>query len=77
MALGVPPAVLITSNLYNTAGQLIRTSEYSSLSASAPLRENLFFYDPLGNATLTAQDLNLNGVLDLSGPDRVTESRSW
>jgi hypothetical protein len=74
---GIPPAVLITSNLYNTAGQLIRTSEYSSLSASAPLRENLFSYDSLGAQTRSGLDLNRNGVLDLSGPDRVSESRSW
>ena len=74
---GLPPAVLITSNLYNTAGQLIRTSEYSSLSASAPLRENLFSYDSLGAQTRSGLDLNRNGVLDLSGPDRVSESRSW
>jgi RHS repeat-associated protein len=74
---GVPPAVLITSNLYNTAGQLIRTSEYSSLSASAPLRENLFSYDSLGAQTRSGLDLNRNGVLDLSGPDRVSESRAW
>jgi len=74
---GLPPAVLITSNLYNTAGQLIRTSEYSSLSASAPLRENLFSYDSLGAQTRSCLDLNRNGVLDLSGPDRVSEFLSW
>jgi RHS repeat-associated protein len=71
---GGPPAVLSSVSSYNTLGQLIRTSEYSSLSASAPLRENLFSYDPLGNATLTAQDLNLNGVIDLAGPDRVSSN---
>jgi RHS repeat-associated protein len=71
---GVPPAVLSSVSSYNTLGQLIRTSEYSSLSASAPLRENLFSYDPLGNAILTAQDLNLNGVIDLAGPDRVSSN---
>jgi hypothetical protein len=33
--------------------------------------------DSLGAQTRSGLDLNRNGVLDLSGPDRVTESRSW
>ena len=71
---GFGGAALITSNFFNTAGHLVRTAEYSSLSASAPLRETLFEYDALGAQTLSAQDLNLNGVLDLDGPDRVSSN---
>jgi RHS repeat-associated protein len=37
----------------------------------------LFEYDALGAQTRSGLDVNGNGTLDLAGPDRVTESRSW
>ena len=35
----------------------------------------LFTYDTLGNPLLTCQDLNLDGIIGLSGPDRVSGLR--
>ena len=66
---GYGGALLVTSNFYDTANHLVRTS---TLCASAPLRSTIFTYDELGNPLLTCQDLDLDGQIDLAGPDRVT-----
>jgi hypothetical protein len=74
---GYGGATLITENTYNNLGQLIRTGEKSfAPGAQEPtlIRASLFEYDLLGAATLTAQDINLNGAIDLAGPDRVSSS---
>jgi RHS repeat-associated protein len=74
---GYGGATLITENEYNTAGQLIRTGEKSfAPGAQEPtlIRASLYEYDLLGAATLTAQDINLNGAIDLAGPDRVSSN---
>ncbi len=68
---GFGGSVLVTSNFFDTANHLVRTT---SSSAGGVYAVTLYAYDPLGNATLTAQDLNLNGILDLAGPDRVTSN---
>jgi YD repeat-containing protein len=68
---GYGGALLVTSNYYNTAGQLIRT-QVSSFEF--PVSQNLFTYDSLGNRLLIAQDLDFDGIIDLAGPDRVTGS---
>ncbi len=66
---GYSGALLVTSNAYDTANRLVRTS---TLSASAPLRETIFTYDDLGEPLLTCEDLDLDGEIDLGGPDRVS-----
>jgi len=67
---GVPP-VIATENTYNTQGQLTKIQ----LSGFSPQPSpTLFEYDLLGAATLTAQDINTNGIIDLAGPDRVSSN---
>jgi RHS repeat-associated protein len=56
------PFVATNSSFYNNCGQLIRTT-------SPGQADTLYIYDSLGAQTRSG--------LDLSGPDRVSESRSW
>jgi YD repeat-containing protein len=70
---GFGGTTLITENTYNTLGQLISTQ---SSTADGVYAATLYQYNALGEQTLTAQDLNLNGTIDLAGPDRVTESHT-
>jgi len=74
---GFGGATLITENEYNAAGHLIRTGEKSfAPGAQEPtlIRATLYEYDLLGAATLTAQDLNTNSIIELAGPDRVSSN---
>jgi RHS repeat-associated protein len=70
---GFGDTLLITSNFYDTANHLVRTE---SSSAEGVYAATLFTYDSLGAPTLTAQDLDLDGEIDLSGPDRVSGSET-
>ncbi|MBI2441220.1 MAG: hypothetical protein HYV35_07615, partial [Lentisphaerae bacterium] len=56
-----------TENFYNNKGQLVRQSTADGL-------QSLFAYDELGNQIRSGLDVNANGVLDLAGLDRITES---
>jgi RHS repeat-associated protein len=71
---GFGGSVLVSSNFFDTANHLVRTT---SSSAGGVYAVTLYAYDSLGAQTRSGLDLNLNGIIDLSGPDRVTESRSW
>ena len=73
---GFGHTVLVTSNIYDTAGSIIRTERRVSGVESRLLDATLYAYDAAGNRVLTALDLNTNGVIDLSGPDRITGSSS-
>jgi YD repeat-containing protein len=74
---GFGHTVLITSNVYDTAGRLSRTERrVSGNNESRLLDATLYAYDAAGNRVLTALDLNTNGVIDLEGPDRVTGTSS-
>jgi RHS repeat-associated protein len=66
---GFGGTVLVTTNAYDTAGNLLSTV---SSSAEGVHAATLFSYHPDGTPFLTALDLNTNGVIDLGGPDRVT-----
>jgi YD repeat-containing protein len=75
---GYNGATLITQNTYNDIGQLI-ASENRSVNSVNPvnmviLSRTLYQYNALGQQTLTAQDINLNGTIDLAGPDRVSSN---
>jgi len=61
------PFVATNSSFYNSLGQLIRTT-------STGQADTLYVYDSLGQQFRSGLDLNRNGILDLSGPDRVSES---
>ncbi|MBT7701859.1 MAG: RHS repeat protein [Verrucomicrobia bacterium] len=58
---------LTGTNMYNSAGQLVRTSSAGSVPT-------LYQYDEWGVQVLSALDINTNGTVDLSGPDRVTSN---
>jgi RHS repeat-associated protein len=66
---GFGDTLLVTSNFYDTANHIVRTE---SSSAEGVYAATLFTYDSLGAPTLTAQDLDLDGQIDFSGPDRVS-----
>ena len=81
---GFGDSTLISSNLYNAAGQLTSTISLSTrstgpnpdpaLCASAPLRETIFLYDSLGNRIASIDDRNFNDVIDWSGPDLISSN---
>ena len=75
---GFGGTVLVSSNAYDIAGSLLFTTQYSSqllnLNSSILNAPTLYSYAADGSLFLTALDLNTNGVIDLSGPDRITGS---
>ena len=70
---GFRGALLITSNEYNTANQLVATRTYvlSENSTPTPLTYTYFCYNSLGERTLTVSDMNLNNQIDWSDTDRI------
>ncbi len=68
---GFGDAVLSTIYSFNSMGQLASTTQQPSNLTT------LYSCDDLGNQTRSGLDVNTNGVLDLSGPDRITESATW
>jgi RHS repeat-associated protein len=71
---GFGGALLVTSNSYDLAGRLLSqtVADATNPETHVILSRNLNQYDALGNLTLTAQDLDFDGEIDLSGPDRVS-----
>ena len=67
---GYEGAALTNAYYYNSKGQLIRTTINYQPST-------IFEYDEMGQQARSGLDINKNGVLDLAGPDRVTESATW
>jgi len=61
---------LSTFYSYNSKGQL-------TLTTNSQQPATLYEYNELGQQTRSGLDINNNGLLDLAGPDRVTESASW
>ena len=81
---GFGDSTLVTSNLYNTVGQLTSTFSLSTrstgpnpdtaLCASAPLRETIFLYGSLGNRVASIDDRNFDGIIDWAGPDLISSN---
>ena len=73
---GFRGALLITSNEYNTANQLVATRSYAlnENSTPTPLTYTYFCYNSLGQRTLTVSDMNLNGQVDWSDTDRIVSN---
>ena len=69
---GFRGALLVTSNEYNTANQLIATRSYAVpvTSSPSPLTFTLICYNSLGQRTLTVSDMNLNS--QIWDPDQHT-----
>lgn len=55
---------------YNIKGQPVRQSNIQGAQSTVSLSE----YDDLGQQVRSALDVNQNGVIDLAGPDRVSDS---
>ena len=74
---GFSHAVLVASNAYDIAGNLLSATQASCLSDGSRFtvyNSQLHSYAADGSLYLTALDLNTNGVIDLAGPDRVIGS---
>ena len=75
---GFRGALLITSNEYNTANQLVATRTYSSNSNSelqlVPLTFTLICYNNCGERNLTVSDMNLNSQIDWNDTDRIVSN---
>ncbi len=73
---GFGGTALVTSNAYDIAGNILSSAQYS-IDGNSPvnpviLSKEIYSYSSDDNRVLTALDVNTNGVIDLSGPDRIT-----
>ena len=73
---GFGDTLLVTSNTYDTAGRMLSQTVADATNPENPviLSRNLYQYDSLGNPLLTCRDIDLDGQIDLAGPDRITGS---
>ena len=73
---GFRGALLVTSNEYNTANQLVATRSYAVpfTSSPSPLTFTLISYNSLGERNLTVSDMNLNGQIDWNDTDRIVSN---
>ncbi len=67
---GFGGAILTNAFVYDAAGRL-------ALNTSPGLADTLHLYDELGERVLTGLDVDGNGLLELAGPDRVTETYGY
>lgn len=69
--------VLATINEYNNKNRLVATRTELAETPFSPVRPAILYdYDELGNRFRHAYDINHNGMIDLDGPDRVTETET-
>ena len=73
---GFRGALLVTSNEYNTANQLVATRSYALNEnfTPTPLTYTYFCYNSLGQRNLTVEDMNLNDQIDWSDTDRIVSN---
>ena len=73
---GFRGALLITSNEYNTANQLVATRTYvlNENSTPTPLTYTYLCYNSPGQRNLTVSDMNLNNQIDWSDTDRIVSN---
>ena len=73
---GFRGALLVTSNEYNTANQLVATRSYVLNENSTPtlLTYTYFCYNTLGERNLTVFDMNLNNQIDWNDTDRIVSN---
>ena len=73
---GFRSTLLVTSNEYNTANQLVATRSYAMpfTSSPSPLTFTLICYNSLGQRTLTVSDMNLNSQIDWNDTDRIVSN---
>jgi len=74
---GFGGTVVATTSEYNDKGQLAANRTWAGDSTNAPLQPaTLYEYDEVGDLFRTATDVNGNGTIDLSGPDRINETQT-
>ena len=66
---GFGGTTLVTSNIYNSAGNLLASR--LSDSQGKILNSSLFCYDSSGQRYLSVEDLNCNSIIDFTEADRV------
>ena len=75
---GFRGTLLITSNEYNTANQLVATRSYaieqSEQSNNRILSSTLICYNNCGERTLTVSDMNRNSQIDWNDTDRIVSN---
>ena len=72
---GFGDSTLISSNFYNTVGQLTSTISLSTRSTrSTRLKHTHFLYDSLGNRVASIDDRNFDGIIDWAGPDIISSN---
>ena len=73
---GFRGSLLVTSNEYNTANQLVATRSYAVpvTSSPSPLTFTLICYNSLGERNLTVSDMNLNNQIDWNDTDRIVSN---
>jgi hypothetical protein len=72
---GFGNTILSTANVYDPGtGRLLSTTQSSS--AGGVYAASLYQYDSLGSRYRTTQDLDLDGLVNLAGPDRVSDTLS-
>ena len=76
---GFRGALLVTSNEYNTANQLVATRSYAVpvTSSPSPLTFTLICYNSLGERNLTVEDMNRNNQIDWNDTDRIVSNDTW
>ena len=73
---GFRGSLLVTSNEYNTANQLVATRAYAlnENPTPTPLTYTYFCYNSLGERNLTVSDMNLNNQIDWNDTDRIVSN---
>ena len=73
---GFRGALLVTSNEYNTANQLVATRSYAVPFTSSPsaLTFTLICCNSLGQRCLTDSDMNLNSQIEWNDTDRIVSN---
>ena len=76
---GFRGALLITSNEYNTANQLVATRTYvlNENSIPTPLTYTYLCYNSLSQRNLTVSDMNLNSQIDRNDTDLIVSNDTW
>ena len=72
---GTGGGTITTVWTFDEHGRIIEQKRIENKGTVAKTASILSNYDPVENNSLTALDMNGNGTIDLSGPDRVSDKR--
>ncbi len=68
---GFGGTTLVTSNIYNSAGQLTRRI---TVANGAVLASSIFCYNSSGQRCMSVEDMNRNGQIDFESTDRIVSN---